>query len=131
MHVVEIEIIGIETLQALVDCAADGGARQAFLIRRVADLVGHLACQDHSMTAPFERAAKERLGRAFGIYVGSVEKINAIFEAALDHANSGRFAGLAAESHGAEAEAGTFKVGFRKGDQIHEVRISNEGTLRL
>jgi hypothetical protein len=86
VDLVEIDVVGAEAAQAVVDLVEDRLARQAGAVGAGPHAVEHLG-GEHDLVAPGEvpdRAADDLLGGAVGIGVGRVEEIDAEVDRLLD-----------------------------------------------
>ena len=120
VQLVEIDMIGLQPLQAAIDRVHDVAARGAALVGALAhgamDLGGDHDIRPLDAEIP-ERLAEQSLGGAEGVDVGGIEEVDAggdragdnLIDALLveagDEAPLGVLAGVA-EGHGAEAEFG-------------------------
>jgi hypothetical protein len=103
VHLVEVDHVDAEPLQAGVAGRADAVGRQA-LAGRVGDLHAHLR-GDHDLVAVVREPGRERaLGLSVAVDVGGVEEGPARLEVAVEHPVGLVARGLAAHQHRAEGD---------------------------
>jgi len=116
VDLVQVDVIGVQAAQAVLDGGADVGRVQAVVGAadpgHVHVRAGDLGGQDHFITAAAlpEPAADEALGRALRvgtrhhrIHLGGVDEIDAAFKRIVELAVGFSLGVLLAEGHGAEA----------------------------
>jgi hypothetical protein len=83
---IEIDEVGAETFQAVVDLGEDRLARQAGAVRPRPHPAVDLGREHHVVTLDeiLQRAADDFLGCAVGIDIGGIEEIDAEIEGLLD-----------------------------------------------
>src|ERR1700730_1687954 len=86
MNLIEIDEVGSETAQTVVQFAEDRLAGQSRSVRPRPHPAIDLGCDDNVLAARelFQRAAKNFLGRAVGIYVGRIKEIDPELNGLLD-----------------------------------------------
>jgi hypothetical protein len=106
VHLVEVDPVGPETPQRVLDRPDDPAPRASAPIRVVAHRHEELRGQDDVVAAAFERLADDLLGFAGGVDVGGVEEVDSGVERPVDDADRVVVVGVApgAEHHRAEAE---------------------------
>ena len=117
MHVVDVDVIGIEAAQAILAGLDDVVARGADVVRAVAHGECGFRGNQNGVATSGDGFAEDFFGHAFRINVGSVEEIHAGFEADVDQTRGFLHIAIApglkeitttAEGAGAEAEDGNF-----------------------
>src|ERR1700733_3720046 len=103
MHVVDIEIIGLQPLQAVLDRLHDVRARMAGIVRPRPGRVEHLAGNRNLPPLAAQQVAQHGLRYAVVIRVGGVEEIHPGIQARADDAAGLGFVGAVAERHRAQA----------------------------
>ncbi len=128
VDLIEIDVIGPEAAQAIVDGVADMLAGKTTLVGIVAHRVVDFGGNDHLVPGRpefLQRPPENGLTLAYGIHVGCIEKVNSRFQSPLDE---GTAFGLiedpfppfgGAVSHGAETDAGDFEAGLAEVDVFH------------
>ena len=130
VDLVEVDPVGAEPAQAVLDLAHDPAARVAELVRVVAhravDLRG-----EHDVVAPAagQRLADDLLGLAARVDVGGVDEVDAGVERAVDDADRLVVVGVApgAEHHRAEAERADLHAGAAERAVLHARRRYRSG----
>ena len=104
VDVVEVDVVGLQPLQAGIDGAHQVAAREA----RVGDVGPHLlralGGQHPAVALLLDGRADDLFGAAVGVDVGGVDEVDAALGRMVDDAPRLRLVGGAAEHHGAEAE---------------------------
>ena len=77
VHVVEVDVVGLQAAQAGLDGAPHVEAGEAALVGSVADRVGDLGGQHPAVAGLLEGAADHLLGAAVGVDVGRVDEVDA------------------------------------------------------
>ena len=141
VNLVEVDVVGAEPPQAVVDLGHDRLAGQAPPVRprphRVAQLGGN-----HDVVAVrevTERAAEDLLAGAVRVQVGGVEEVDASLEGMLDERAAGflvqrpdRVAAVGiAVGHRADGDRGHVQAGSAKLDVAHGALLSLWRLLRL
>ena len=124
VQVIEVEVVGLQPPQALVDGAQNGFARKAVLVGFVAHLEENLAGEDDLVATSLERRAEQGFRDARVVHVGGVEEVDAGVDTAIDDLVRARLIERLAQRHGAEAEAGDVEVGVGESATIHGWMIS-------
>ena len=117
MEVIDVKVVGAQPLEALVDGAQDGLAREALLVRLVAHLAMDLAGDDEPVALAFNGVAEHGFGDPLLVYIRGVEEVDPGIDAAVDELRGAGLIERFAEGHGAEAEAGNFQVGVLERDR--------------
>ncbi len=130
VDLVEVQVVGLEPLQAAVHLVDDVSAAQPRLVDAGRHAPAHLAGQHHLAAVHpqvLEGLAQQPFAGAHGIDVGGVEEVHAAFERAphqggrlrLLLAADGLPDALAAEGHGAEAQLRDQRSGPAEGSIAH------------
>ena len=119
MHVVDVEVVGLQAFEAFVDRAQDRLARESLLIGRVAHLVEDLTGEDDLVTSALERVAEQGLRHSSVVHVGGVEEVDSGIEASADDLVRTRLVKRLAERHGSKTEAGNGEVGVVQRAAFH------------
>ena len=123
MHLVEVDLVGAQPLQAGLDGLHDRSARE----RAGSALLSqpNLVARTTSLRRGAERLAEELFRRAVAVDVGGVEQRDAEIERAMHHgARNGDVMDAAAEVVAADADDGDFDAG------LPSFRFSMLGSLR-
>ena len=136
MQLVEIQIVGLQALEAGVECRVQMGAIVLELaVANVVDAVagaGDLACQYPlgAGAACLEVAADDALGAAIGfcswrdgVHLGCVEEVDAACPGQVELGEGVRFGILLAPGHAAEADLADVDVAFAESSQLHRYRL--------
>ena len=110
VDLVEVDPVGVQPPQRVLDRADDPAARVAPLVRVLAHRVVELGREDDVVApAAGERLADDLLGLALPVDVGGVDEVDAGVERRVDDADRLVVVGVAprAEHHRAEAEVVT------------------------
>src|SRR6185437_5367362 len=81
---VDIDPVGAESLQALIDGPQDVPAREAGAGERGARAKSNLGGDDHLIAMRPERRTEQALGFAAGVAIGGIEKVDSGLEGAAD-----------------------------------------------
>jgi len=144
VDLVEVDVVGLEALEALIEFEEDLLAAETLGVGVVAHCVEELGGDNgvFAFGVGFEEAAEDLLAGAYGVDVGGVEEVDAevkgLFEEGLAFglvegpgvaAWTQRACGRDAVAHTAEADARDFQAGFAEVDVIHSVPffVSQEG----
>src|SRR5262249_17035045 len=126
MHLVEIDVVGLEAAQALVAGPPDVQGRQAIVVRSLAHAAVDLGRQDDALatsTALRQPAADDLLGDALArlpaVDVGRVEEVDAELEGPVHDGAAVGFAGEWTEVHRAQAETAHLHTGTPEPDVLH------------
>ncbi len=128
MKLQQINVIGLQSFQGGIGCHDQAVARGAKVIRAIANRQGQFGRQDDFVAASFNGFAQNLFGRTVGIDVGTVEHVQACFQADIDHAAG--FAGvnctpcteqgtLAAKGTGPKAECRDTQTGIPQLSVFH------------
>jgi hypothetical protein len=129
MRLIEVDVVGAQPAQAVVDLPHDRLAGQAAAIGPLAHRVEHLGGDDHVVAGRevADRSPEDFLAAAVGVAVGGVEEVDPELQRLADQ----RPAALLVESprmlaairlavgHATETQAGDFKAGRAKLDVFH------------
>ena len=105
VHVVDVDVVGIQPLQALLHRGKDVAAAETGVVRVLAHLPAHLGGEDDPLAPALERLADDPLAFALHVDIGCVEEIDALSNGVVHDREAVRLAGLFPEHHGAEADA--------------------------
>src|SRR4029079_14256006 len=131
MDLVEVDIIGLQTLQPVINLGEDGLARQTLAVWIGAHLSGDLRGEHDfvPLGEVLERAPGNLFADADGIDVGCIEEVDPRAERLLEEGaalfvaqNPGAvlIAGIAA-GHAAEADARDFEAALAEIDVLHGI----------
>ena len=138
VHLVEVDVIGLQAAQAGVARVADVARREAAVVGPL----GHRAVdlrREHDLLAPAsalrEPAADDRLGRArtlvAAVAVGGVEEVDAVLERAVhDDARVG-LARQRPEVHGAETQLAHPQRGTSESAVLHVIALFGRASVSL
>ena len=141
MDLVEVDVVGLEAAEALVDFEEDRFAGEAAAVGVVAHEAVDLGGEDDvfAFGVGLEEAADEFFAGAVGVDVGGVEEIDAEIEGLLEEGLAVVFVegpGVAAGSsgrwgdavgHAAKTDAGDFKAGVAEIDVVHGFLLAPGG----
>ena len=117
---VEIDVVGLQPLQAGFDGGHDVAPRRALLGAVVAHRLGIFGRQHDVLAAVAEHLAQHGLGAAHaGIDVGGVEQRDAEIDRLVDHLARGFEIGALAEIVAAEADGGNAQAGAAEIANFH------------
>ena len=124
---VEVDVVGAETLQRGVDRLEQVLPRVASGVRPLAHGIAGLGGQNDLTPAGklLDKPADRLLALAAGVEVAGVDEVDAGVERALDDRAAGGFVEhpfspcRAADAHGAETEPGNLEVGSAECDVLH------------
>ncbi len=120
VEVVEVEVIGLEALQCVVESLQERCAGEAAFIGAGAHFAGGFTGQHYAVAAAFEDLAEHGFRHTGLVHVGGVEEVDAMVEAGVHQAGGcGQVAGLA-QGHGAKGGAGDGQIGVQEGALFHE-----------
>ena len=134
VDLVEVDVVGAEALEALVELEEDLFAGEALAVGVVAHDAVELGGDDgvFAFGVGFEEAAEELFAGAGGVDVGGVEEVDAEVEGLLEEglavgfaespgvaAGTKRAGGWDAVGHAAEADAGDFEAGLAEIYVVH------------
>ena len=125
VDLVEVDPVGAQPAQAVLDLLDDPAARVAELVGIVAHLAVDLGGQDRVVTpAPGEGLAHDLLGLAARVDVGGVDEVDARVEGPVDDVDRLVVVALApgAEHHRAEAEGADLHAGAAEVSVLHGSR---------
>ena len=111
MHLVEVDVVGLQSTQARVACVADVSRRETAVVGPVRHRAEHLRREHHllaSIPTLREPSADDRLGRAralvAAVAVCRVEEVDAVLEGTVHDDAGVVLARERTEVHGAEAQ---------------------------
>ena len=130
MNLVEVDVIGFEALQALVELEQDRLSREPAPVRLLAHHAMHLGCDHHRFAADvgLEKSPHDGLAFAARVHVGGIKKVNAQIKclpekwlalcfverpglaAGQDFARDGASVGHAAETNARDFQTGVAKI---------------------
>ena len=120
MLLVEIDVVGLQPLQAGLDRRHDVAARGALLGAVVAHRLGEFGRQHDVLAAVAEHLAQHGLRAAHArIDVGGVEQRDAEVDRLVDHLARGFEVGALAEIVAAEADGGDAQAGAAEIANLH------------
>src|SRR5215469_13543798 len=117
MHLVEIDVVGLQSAQARLDFRHDVPAREAYLIwpNRLAHknvgVEAHLGGDDEILSPLANYLSENFLRRAGRIDVGSVDKITADFDKTIENCFCNFFFGFSSKRHGSETKLRNLEPG--------------------
>ena len=111
MHVVDVDVVGVEALEACIALLDEMVARRADVILALAHAEGGLGREQHLVAAAFDRLTEDLFSQAMRIYICHVKKVDACVHAYRNEASSFVDVGLApcleeciAAAEGSDAE---------------------------
>jgi hypothetical protein len=128
VHVVDVDVIGLEAAQTAFDLAAQVITRGAFVVRAVAHAEGGLGRDKCLIAIAFEGFAEDLFGATVAVDVRGVEEIDADFKTDVEQmagffyvsgAPCAKEISIATEGSGAEAEDGDFEAGASEDSVFH------------
>ena len=126
MHLVEVDVVGLQPLQAGVAGPTDVQRRELAVVRPVAHVAVELGGHDHLLaaaTALGEPASDDLLGGApalgAAVDVGRVEKVDSGLQSRVHDGKRGRLIGFGPEIHGAQADAADVEAGAAEVGELH------------
>src|SRR5262249_36744847 len=126
MDLVEVDPVGAEAAQAVVDLVRDPAARVPVLVRVVAHLPLHLGGEHGAVPAPArERLTDDVLRLPARVHVCGVDEVDPRVQGAVDDAYALVVIGLApgAEHHRAEAQRADSYTGAAEVAKFHSARL--------
>ena len=126
VHLVQVDVVGLETTQRRLARAPDVARRQERVVRPVRHAAVELRCDDRLLAAAAalsEPPADDLLGPALAVAepvdVGSVEEVDAFVDRSIHDQVGLGFVGLRAEVHRAEADATDGQAGATEVGVLH------------
>ena len=126
VHLVEVDVVGLQPAQAGVAGPPDVQRREPPLVRPVAHVAVELRGEHRLLTpstALGEPAADDLLGRATplgaAVDVGRVEEVDSGLQGRVHDGKRGRLIGLGPEIHGAQADAADAEAGAAEVGELH------------
>ena len=122
VDLVQVDVVGAEATQAVLDLGHDPAARAAVRVRVLAHRGEELRREDDVVAAAVERLADDLLRLARRVHVGGVDEVDPGVEAAVDDPRALVVVGLAprAEHHGAEAVLADLDPGASERSHAHD-----------
>ena len=134
VHLVEVDVVGLQPLQAGVAGPADVQRREPPLVGPVPHVAVELGGQDHLLAAPAalgEPASDDLLGGAAplgaAVDVGRVEKVDSGLQSRVHDGKRGRLIRLGPEIHGAQADAADAEAGAAEVGEVHGPNLPGAG----
>ncbi|MNT35289.1 hypothetical protein D3C72_1713110 [compost metagenome] len=118
MQLHQVDIVGAEAAQRIVDALDQPGARGAGIIRAIAHRQRHLGGDQHIVAPSLDGRAEHFFGGAVGVDIGRIEQIDAGLDADVDEtacldivavAPGAEKRPLATERAGAETQRGNLQ----------------------
>ena len=116
VHVVDVDVVGAEALQAGVALVKDVKARRADVVGAVAHGEEGLGGNEDLVALSLDGLAENLFGQAVGVAVGDVEEVDAGIEAEVDHAPRFVHAGIAPRGEELVATAKGCRAETQRGD---------------
>src|SRR3954451_478831 len=128
VHLVEVDPVGLEPAQAVLDLTDDPAPGVAETVHVVAHPAVELGGEDDVVATALERLADDRLGLAVGVDVGGVDEVDAGVEGAADDPDAVGVVGVAvaAEHHGAEGQRADLEAGPAEGSVLAHAGVLSE-----
>src|SRR4051812_1717834 len=125
MDLVEVDVVGVQAPQRVLDGLHDPAARAALVVDLVAHLAVELRGEDDVVAAAFEGLADDLLVLALRIDVGRVDEVDARVERGVDDPDRLVVVGLTpgAEHHRAEAQGADLYAGAAERAELHAARL--------
>src|SRR4051794_33116779 len=137
MHLVEVDVVGLQPLERTVTRKADVARRQERVVGPVAHRAEQLRGDDSLLAATAalrEPPADDLLGDAFALLppvdVGAVEEVDAVLDGAVHDPVRVILARLRPEVHGAEDEAGDGQTGAAEVRVLHVCDVTPDLSRR-
>ncbi len=122
VHLVQVDVVGAETAQRVLDRAEDPATGPAADVR-VVGVHRHeeLGREDHLVASPLQRLADDLLRDAGGVHVGGVDEVDARVQSAVDDPDRVFAVVVApgAEHHRAEAQGADLHAGSSERSVVH------------
>ena len=121
MDLVQVDVVGAEPAEALLDLVTDPAAGVALPVHAFAHLAVHLRREHHLVAPAFERLADDLLRLALRVHVGGVDEVHAVVERVVNDAHTVGVIAVAPEPehHGAEALYGYLDAGLAERALLH------------
>ncbi len=121
VHLVEVDVVGAEAAQRVLDLAGDPAAAVAGAVRSLPHRPVELRRQHHVVATSGERLADDRLGLAARVHVGGVDEVDPGVEGAMDDRHAVVVVPVAhrPEHHGAEAQLADLDPGVPQRPRAH------------
>jgi hypothetical protein len=129
VHLVEVDPLGLQPAQAVLDLLDDPAARVAEPVDVVSHAPVELRGQDDVVATPAQGLADDDLGLAVRVHVGGVDQVDAGVERALDDADALGVVGVAVapEHHRAERQRADLEAGAAEGAVLTHGFSSGKG----
>jgi hypothetical protein len=128
---VQVDVVGLQPPQRVLDLGDDPPARRAPPVRGLAHGIGELRREHHVVPAALQRLADDFFGLTGGVHVGRVDQVDAGLERFADDADRVVVVAVAegAEHHGAESVRADLDARAAEGAVAH--RRSPSGARRV
>ncbi len=131
VHLVEVDVVGLQAPQAVVARLTDVQRRQLRRVRPLAATAVDLR-REHGLLPPAtalrEPPADDLLGLGAAVDVGGVEEVDARLERRVHELVARRLVGLGAEVHRAQAQRADAEAGAAEEAVIHAGNLPRPGT---
>ena len=120
LDLVEVDVVGLQAAQRVLDRGHDPAPRRALLIGIVTHRAAHLGREDDAVAAPLQSLADDHLGVAVG--VGGVDEVDPGVQRLVDDAGRVVRVGVAdgrREHQGAERVGADLDAGPAEGAVLH------------
>ena len=119
---VQVDVVGVQPAQAVLDLLHDPPPRRTPLVGVVAHGRHELGGQHHAVAPPLERLADDLLGLARRVHVGRVNEVDARIEGGVDDADAVVVVAVAPcpEHHGSQAVPAHLDPGRAQGRALHQ-----------
>ena len=141
VDLVEVDVVGLEAVEAGVDCVHDVAAGGADVVAARAGAAEDLGGDDDLSAGDvqvLEGLAEGFFALAFGVDVGGIEEVDAgvdggfdelVGSGLVDGADGSEEAGAAMKGHGAETEGRDEQASVAKGLVLHGIPLGREDRL--
>ena len=125
VHLVEVDPVGLQPTQAVLDLADDPPARVADRFTSSPIRPWNLVARTTSSRRPLQRLADDRLGLALRVDVGGVDEVDARVEGAVDDPDAVGVVGVAvaAEHHRAQGQRADLQAGPAEGAVLRHAEV--------
>ncbi len=90
VDLVQVDVVGAEAAQALLDFVADPAAGVALPVHAFAHLAVHFGREHHVVAAALQRLADDLLRLALRVHVGGVDEVDAVVERVMNDPHADR-----------------------------------------
>src|SRR5580692_6490062 len=127
VDLVQVDVVGLQAAQRVLDLGHDPAARVAALVRVGAHRAVHLGREHDVVAASLQRLADDLLRFAGGVPVGGVDEVDPGVEGLVDDAGRVFVVGIAAgpEHHRAERVGADLDAGPAEGAVLHESLLTS------